>query len=475
MKLSLAFVITVMLICVIPSAFAQEDPWDAAVAYLVGAGPFDVCCGDFDGINGDDFAVACDGGDYVYVYLNNGDGTFTYSDYYNAYENPRSIVTADFDGVNGLDLALVTYNNNRMIVLFNDGDGTFDDNTWNVSVGTDMRPQSIYAADFDGFNGPDIVTANAGGSSVSVFFNIGDGTFASPVNFTTGTNPGHVIAADFGGSSHPDIAVTAVVPDSVEILINNGDSTFQSPIQLPSASSPFGLDFADFDGVNGNDLVVGNISIAGVSVYLNDGAGSFAGPVTIPTLYYPRTMVCTDVDQDSNIDMVVSMFNYDSVSVLMGNGDGTFQAYENYAVGDGPFGIEDGDFDGDIYPDIAVANTNGNSVSILNSGAGSVDVDDDLGILLPDEFKVRQNFPNPFNPMTSIKYNIPARSHVTIEIYNILGQKIRTLVDEKKSAGEYNAFWDGNNSNGNNVSAGVYFYRFRGGDYTETKKMLLLK
>ncbi|MFH2035239.1 MAG: FlgD immunoglobulin-like domain containing protein [Candidatus Zixiibacteriota bacterium] len=100
---------------------------------------------------------------------------------------------------------------------------------------------------------------------------------------------------------------------------------------------------------------------------------------------------------------------------------------------------------------------------------------DDYGNVLPYRFELSQNYPNPFNPVTTIEYSLPGRSHVTIEIYNILGQKVRTLVDSEESAGSYTITWDGTNSSGKSVSTGVYLYRFQAGDYFETKKMILLK
>ncbi len=104
-----------------------------------------------------------------------------------------------------------------------------------------------------------------------------------------------------------------------------------------------------------------------------------------------------------------------------------------------------------------------------------VGVDDDAGGNLPDQFSLIQNYPNPFNPATIIEYNLPKRSHVTIEVYNLLGEKVKTLVDGEKSAGTYTITWDGTSLSGESVSTGVYFYRFQAGDYVETKKMLLLK
>ncbi|MFH1699798.1 MAG: T9SS type A sorting domain-containing protein [Candidatus Zixiibacteriota bacterium] len=105
----------------------------------------------------------------------------------------------------------------------------------------------------------------------------------------------------------------------------------------------------------------------------------------------------------------------------------------------------------------------------------SVDVDDECGDNLPYRFELSQNYPNPFNPVTTISYSLPRKSAVSIEIFNILGQKVKTLIDETKPAGDYQITWDGNDSNGAKVSTGIYFYRFQAGDFVETKKMILLK
>ena len=105
----------------------------------------------------------------------------------------------------------------------------------------------------------------------------------------------------------------------------------------------------------------------------------------------------------------------------------------------------------------------------------TVDVDDNFGGALPISFELTQNYPNPFNPVTTIQYSLPRRSSVRIDVFNLLGQKVRTLVNRKESAGSYSITWDGLSSSGESVSTGVYFYRFQAGNHVETKKMLLLK
>ena len=85
-------------------------------------------------------------------------------------------------------------------------------------------------------------------------------------------------------------------------------------------------------------------------------------------------------------------------------------------------------------------------------------------------FQLKQNYPNPFNPSTKIQYSIPSKSFVTIKIFNILGKKITTLVNEIKNAGEYSV-----NFNSVNLTSGIYFYKLTAGNYVSIKKMILLK
>ena len=96
---------------------------------------------------------------------------------------------------------------------------------------------------------------------------------------------------------------------------------------------------------------------------------------------------------------------------------------------------------------------------------------------LPRVFSLSQNSPNPFNPSTTISYEVPERApvQVTVRVYNLRGQLVRTLVEDVREAGTYTVFWDGTDTNGRQVSSGVYLYRMRAGDFVQTRKMVLLK
>ena len=88
----------------------------------------------------------------------------------------------------------------------------------------------------------------------------------------------------------------------------------------------------------------------------------------------------------------------------------------------------------------------------------------------PNEFTLLQNYPNPFNPSTRIKFSVPRDCHVTVTIYNVLGKKVATLVDDNKKSGVYQVEF-----NGSDYTSGVYLYKIKAGDFVKTKKMLLLR
>ena len=93
----------------------------------------------------------------------------------------------------------------------------------------------------------------------------------------------------------------------------------------------------------------------------------------------------------------------------------------------------------------------------------------------PEAFALLNNYPNPFNPETTIKYHLPEAAQVKLEIYNMVGQVVRTLVQTHQNAGRYVVQWDAANDNGQSLASGIYLYRIQAGDFHEVKKMLLLK
>lgn len=117
---------------------------------------------------------------------------------------------------------------------------------------------------------------------------------------------------------------------------------------------------------------------------------------------------------------------------------------------------------------ISTASFQTGAIFHTNNG-GSVGVEENPG-MIPDKFSLSQNYPNPFNPSTSIRYNIPNRSQIILKVYNSNGKEIAELVNEIKSPGSYEIKF-----NAANLSSGIYYYKLTAGDFSETKKMILIK
>ena len=90
--------------------------------------------------------------------------------------------------------------------------------------------------------------------------------------------------------------------------------------------------------------------------------------------------------------------------------------------------------------------------------------------MLPEKFSLNQNYPNPFNPTTTIAYSLPKASDVTVKVYDILGNEVKTLVSGFKNAGNYNVNFDASG-----LSSGVYYYKIQADGFTDVKKLTLLK
>ena len=145
--------------------------------------------------------------------------------------------------------------------------------------------------------------------------------------------------------------------------------------------------------------------------------------------------------------------------------------------GDGTTTIHSVNSEGTLYYSAFTYDDNGNYSDGVNLVVQeTTETEEESKTNLPDHFELSQNYPNPFNPETVIKYQLPIDSKVTIKIYDLLGNEIRTLVDGKQPAGSHSVVWDGKNNFGASVTSGIYFYQINANnEFKQTKRMLLLK
>ncbi len=121
---------------------------------------------------------------------------------------------------------------------------------------------------------------------------------------------------------------------------------------------------------------------------------------------------------------------------------------------------------------MVVIGTHGNGIysrSVIPTGISPFDN------TIPINFSLEQNYPNPFNPTTTISYNLPKAATVIVKVHNLLGREVRTLVNERMTAGQKWVVWDGKDRFGQEVSSGTYIYKIQAGDYLQSRRMVLIR
>ena len=137
--------------------------------------------------------------------------------------------------------------------------------------------------------------------------------------------------------------------------------------------------------------------------------------------------------------------------------------------------IDLADTDGDGKID-GVDPVNNRVFRIVEWDENFVGVEQELVVIMPSDYKLAQNYPNPFNPTTSISYSLPIQNDITVNVYNFLGEHVITLVNnEKQQAGAHQVNWNSLDKNGTRVPSGTYFYELKYGNFSQTKRMTLLK
>ncbi|MFC1544570.1 FlgD immunoglobulin-like domain containing protein [Gemmatimonadota bacterium] len=238
-------------------------------------------------------------------------------------------------------------------------------------------------------------------------------------------------------------------------------------------------------------IVLTNASaVSGVSFYISEPAGmedilSLSSEIA---MHYDRAVGWTVLAADSgSYVQVISYAPTEGSSVAAGTGqlfhvvfDINTAAFTVPAFGEttvdlvlGLLGVELTSSTGTLLGVEAMGDTASLDFRVPNDGEGV-----GPGASLPKAFSLRQNHPNPFNPSTTINYQIPDNAgsvQFRLNVYDIRGKLVRTLDQGLKGAGTYSVFWDGTDDRGRQVSSGVYFYRFVSSEYNATRKMIMLK
>ncbi|MBU8933295.1 MAG: T9SS type A sorting domain-containing protein [candidate division Zixibacteria bacterium] len=219
---------------------------------------------------------------------------------------------------------------------------------------------------------------------------------------------------------------------------------------------------SDEDGNIDYDVQIGNVDdFDGAFMFVGEGVGGCGDSGVVM-----ETQLEITADEDGNMIAHITLPD-GTVEVLDLSDPATAARLEELGLNMIVGGIGDlGEGEADlIVKKMIICNQDG------DDGAAKQEADETL----PDGFELSQNYPNPFNPTTTIDYTVPTSDHVTLDIYNVNGQLVKTLVDDVVSAGTHSVEWNATSTSGSRVASGMYFYRLTVGDVTQSKKMTLLK
>jgi hypothetical protein len=342
----------------------------------------------------------------------------------------------------------------------------------------------VTTGDFNEDGKIDIVAAhNGSGQPVNlyVYLGNGDGTFFRFQKYPTQLDtPTEIITAPINGDSTLDIAYSLSGPQRGAFFPGNNDGTFNAPNliadpDIQGNSQGFSLADIDHDGIL--DWISAQDFIDSIIVRQGDGTGMFV-PTARISLPHPWDIETTDLDGDGDIDIIAS--NLDSIVIYLQDPPGTFIPAATINSVHGAARLLATDLNDDGFPDLVFSSLDSSFSVAINKGITETAVA--RSVNLPASVSLHPNFPNPFNPVTTIEYTIAGIrgggagvSPVRLVVYDILGREIQTLVDEQKKPGSYNVRWDASM-----FPSGVYICRLdvvSGNEarVQQTMRMMLLK
>lgn len=350
------------------------------------------------------------------LYRNNGDGTFTDVSVASGlitFSYSWGAAWGDYNNDGYMDLALANTNFNSQLFR-NNGNGTFTEVTDSLGISDCASSYSCGWADVDNDGDLDLYFARGLNTPDKLFRN--DGTIFSNIATTAGTaDTRHSSCITWGDYNNDGF---------LDLYLNNNG--YENRLYKNNHETNYKWFILKLQGTTTNRSAIGSRVIVKTGNVTQirevEGGSGGKGMNSLPVEF--------GLKQAAIIDSVIVKWQ-----------SGLVQTFVNIPVNQNLTLIEGG--------------------TIGVSGIGEI---------LPGNFSLSQNYPNPFNPSTTIKFEVPKSAFVSIIVYDLLGREVKRLVNENRNAGTYEVNFDGSN-----LTSGIYFYKMTAGDFSETKKLMLVK
>ncbi len=478
---------------------AHAQPFTAQTIATITGTPQGLLTADLDGDGGTDLVTFNPG--TVSLLRRQPDGTYAVQTVETVLAITVGLGVGDLDGDGDLDLVTTNVHDRgasgSISELLRQPDGSF---TVRTVATLDDPAYSIAVGDLDGDGTPDLAVAQTYQNTLRLLFrHPGDSLYTEQLIDRIYKHPGKVVIADLDGDGRLDLATANSVDDffgsgAVDVWLARSDGTYGDHFLFDVGDQPSSLAVGDLDGDGDLDLAVANNEGQNVSLLFRDPAPERTFPDSLYALHrLPKLdaqltdLALGDLDGDGALDIVTigyvlavtntpeTVFLRADVNTFRHQPDGSYAMDTVFSSEHGLSGVVVADLDGDGDLDIAITELRSNAViALLNQHKAVAVGRTPTGA--PTGFALLPAAPNPFNPTTAIRYQLSTVSHVRLDVFDVLGQRVRTLVDETRPAGSSTATFDASG-----LPSGAYLVRLTavglgsGERVTATGRVLLAK